>query len=98
MNDNFWYASINGSVYNKNRSNNFISTQNIFRKTAWGLLAIPVTQKALGSMTESLKMWRILSNKTNAFNKHVMQQKYLFDCTPRYVSSFKVHIFYALFF
>lgn len=26
-----------------------------------------------------------------------MQQKYLFDCTPRYVSSFKVHIFYALF-
>lgn len=49
-------------------------------------------------MTESLKMWRILSNKTNAFNKHVMQQKYLFDCTPRYVSSFKVHIFYALFF
>lgn len=27
-----------------------------------------------------------------------MQQKYLFDCTPRYVSSFKVHIFYALFF
>lgn len=22
-----------------------------------------------------------------------MQQKYLFDCTPRFVSSFKVHIF-----
>lgn len=78
MNDNFWYASINGNVYNKNRSNNFISTQNIFRKTVWGLLAIPVTQKALGSMTESLKMWRILSNKTNAFNKHVKCNKNIY--------------------
>lgn len=78
MNDNFWYASINGNVYNKNRSNNFISTQTIFRKTAWGLLAIPVTQKALGSMTESLKMWRILSNKTNAFNKHVQCNKNIY--------------------
>lgn len=54
------------------------ATQNIFRKTAWGLLAIPVTQKALGSMTESLKMWRILSNKTNAFNKHVQCNKNIY--------------------
>lgn len=29
-------------------------------------------------MTESLKMWRILSNKTNAFNKHVKCNKNIY--------------------